>query len=316
MFFMFTFFNLTIRKQVLLLLSPLVLLVFFYSLTALRQHNQEKEEAFAQLRVINTTNKIRLTIHELQKERGRTASFLGISDEASTQNLVKQRESASKQTSTLAKDLENISTFKELVNLKELVRKIEDNLKIIEPTRKRVDEKTIQAPEAIKFYNDLIQSLMVFEEKMFSSINNSELKKIIYVVLALEFIKESSGQERAIGSNQLKKKSFDLDMFIKLKHLGYKISEEMNRIESTIDILLKSDFEKLKNNSKIEHMSDLRKKVYKNVQKNGLGDVASDYWFESATQAIDCIHQYNDKMAKKADQMRPFTELCQITKMG
>ncbi len=173
------FSRISINQQLFLLVLVPVLGLMFFSFPRVMDQIENREIIADVMLKLNESEKLSIVIHELQKERGRSAGFLASSD--SDIGLVKDQRLLSDSV---------IAEYKKLVPESKLFMKIED-------LRNGVDSRTLSGVEAIGLYTAMINgSLKGFEELIYE-IPLSERKNEMLNHYAILDAKENMGRIRA-----------------------------------------------------------------------------------------------------------------------
>jgi|GEM_PF-652761 methyl-accepting chemotaxis protein len=163
--------------------------------------NYEKEKNLENLKTsVLISTKISAVVHELQKERGRTAGYLGSNGEEFKAELKKQRAETDKKIG----ELESLLNKQTLAALPPQVREkfveLLNNLNSISSVRLKVDSKEIPLQKAITFYTNLDNQLIDMVATLAHYAKEADVARELLAYSNLMYAKEKAGLERAILS--------------------------------------------------------------------------------------------------------------------
>ncbi len=282
-------------KLVLILLLPLLGLLYF-SIFNIYDKIQVLDE-MTQIENLTTLSvQVSLLIHETQKERGRTAGFLGAEGAEFKKELTGQRIDTDRQITNLTNFLEIFE--KELLGdvFNTLLNDALTRLNNIENIRDNVSDLKISLNEAISYYTDMNTVFLDIIGQSSNLSNNSQLTIRLSSYHNFLQSKERAGIERAVLSNTFVADKFNPGMYEKFLYL---IAEQDTYIDifikSAIDIDKEFFLDQMKHNSVIE-VSNLRDIAIENKLKGGFG-VDAGLWFDTITLKINQLKSIDDYLA-------------------
>ncbi|MEP7705181.1 methyl-accepting chemotaxis protein [Paraglaciecola sp. 25GB23A] len=164
----------------------------------------------------NTMNRTELLslsnalLHEVQKERGMTAGFIGSEGRKFTNELIDQRRNVDKAIQNLNEYLTNLND--DLID-SFLAEPVKTRLSALSGTRTSVDEMSIELSSAIRYYTSINLVILEFNGILARDIDVPLLKQKFTVLYNLSNVKEASGIERALLSNAFAEGSFNSNLF-------------------------------------------------------------------------------------------------------
>jgi len=247
---------------------------------------------------LEIATKISTLVHEIQKERGYTAGFLGSKGKKFSHELSEQRNN------TDAK-LKELQSFINLQNLNEQspsfinnFNQALTNLKKLTNIRKNIDSFKIEKKDAIAYYTknngvflDSIATLAKYS-------NNPKIIKDLNSFVNFLYAKERAGIERAVGAGAFSSNSISADGRIKFNNL---IAEQNTYIKSC-KILKKDEktfyYDQLMQGQVVQEVERMRLIILKAHNIGGF-HVDANYWFKIATQKINKLKEIEDYMVSK-----------------
>jgi methyl-accepting chemotaxis protein len=151
-------------------------------------------------------------VHELQKERGLSAVYIGSKGAKMGSELDAQRKNADKELGDLNKNFETFhgkELDKSINASKEILGKLDDS-------RKAVSGQAMTVPECVEYYSKLNNQLIGIIGSIPLLINNGEISNRFMGFLAAQNFKEPMGLERAILAGTFANNKFAPGMYRKL----------------------------------------------------------------------------------------------------
>ena len=259
-----------------------------------------------QLRIKNTSlqKQIELLVsatnlvHELQKERGATAGFIGSKGSKFSTILKKQRETTNKKIAILKSKINklsanilNESSRKDFNSAVEML----SNISII---RSQVDELTIPAKSAIAFYTYLNGTFINSIGLSSSSATNKHEARDLSAWYNFIMSKERAGIERAVMSNTFARNKFlpgMKDKFIKLmtEQDSFLVSFEKSTTSKVLAF-----YKKTLQGDIIDEVNKMRKIAKDSITIGGFG-IDATYWFSQITAKINLLKKIDDYLAEE-----------------
>lgn len=249
-------------------------------------------------RLTEFTPKIGNLIHELQKERGTSAGFIGsqASPTFTTKLLGQQNESDKKQANfNIAVSAIDLTAIND-----DLVKKTalaETALTQLEQKRSDVRQLTATVGEMARYYTGTIAKLLDMIKVVGNITNNPDLLRDINSYIALLEAKERAGLERAMGANGFAKGSFS-DVIYK-KFVGLIAQQEafLTTFQANANEDIKAYFSQTMTGPVIANVDHLRGFVFKDYRDVSASEISGGQWFDIITRKIDLYHRVEDKFS-------------------
>lgn len=198
-------------KMKLIALFPLIFIIglsFFMVFDAYEKNI--KQENVKELIVLNS--KISLLLHETQKERGLSISYLESNIETFKKNLLAQRELTNNRINELKDFIKNFAHYPEQGKIS--IQNAVEEISKIENIRKEIDNLSIDNRKVISYYSSINSSLLSFVANSSFVGENENIINSITAYYNFLMAKERAGLERAIGSSAFINKTFINNTFI------------------------------------------------------------------------------------------------------
>ncbi|SIS57228.1 methyl-accepting chemotaxis protein [Neptunomonas antarctica] len=233
-------------------------------------------------------------VHELQKERGATAGFLGSKGQQFSDVLNQQRRSTQK----VQQQWENFVNQNVLENkiLNALARDVKQQLGSVNSVRARVDALQIPLSEALGYYTGLNTRLLSAGATTANLSQNVNLTRASLAYYTFLQAKERAGIERAVLSNTFAGDKFAPGLYEKFITL---VTEQ--NTYSRIFKTLASDkhlalFNELSGSAVVEEVERFRSIASDKASSGGF-NVESKQWFGEATKRINLLKKLEDTLA-------------------
>jgi len=290
--------NLTIKTKLIILVFVSVFSTTILSYILISK-NYEDYRLNRQLeKSIKFAVKISNLVHELQKERGRTAGFLGSGGKKFSAEIKEQRDLTNKRRDDLEKFLKS-KDFKDIDNsIKNRFKKAYSLLKVLDKVRNKIDKFAINTKDAIGYYTKMNSLFLDTIALISKNAHNEKLAKELIAYTNFLLSKERAGIERAVLSNTFARDQFLPGFFVKFITL---ISEQKAFLKS-FEVAAPRDFitfyqEKLKG----EVIQEVKRMENIAIKKANIGGFGIDpgYWFKKITQKINLLKDVEDYISKK-----------------
>ena len=288
------------QKLNLIMLVPLVVIVLLAVKLTLDSYGISKNLNSLD-KVVVLSTKIGALVHESQKERGMTSSFIETKGEQFKTELPSQRlnvDEKLKEFNTFLSSFDKTGYSLEFTqNLDSAIKKLEE----LGSIRSAVNSFSIKGFIAIEYYTELNKLLLNVIGSITKLSNNAEITENLVSYMSFLLVKERTGIERAIGTNTFAKDSFAEGM----KSRFYTLVAEQN---AYIDSFFKvSDsktiefYQETMKSQAIQEVEKMRKiALYSNLDSNF--GVDSAYWFKQITEKINLLKEVENHIAQSLSE--------------
>ncbi len=280
--------NLTIRSKLILLSSIVLLVIFAYSLKiAVSSYNSYDNDSETR-NIIELSIKISSVLHELQKERGASAGFVGSGGKKFADILPLQRKETDKKIAELKEycagcELSKVSIVKAQVDLNSIT-----------PIRAKIDSSSISLKDTVGFYTSLNKNI-IDTISYFSTIpENAEVRTDFSSYVVFISSKERAGIERAVLSGVFAADKFTITSFAKFSSLASEQKTLLNLFSNTTSKTLKNKLQETQSHPsfiEVQRMRDIA------LSKNEGFGIDSLYWFKTITTKINELKKFEDTIA-------------------
>ncbi|MCC4859577.1 methyl-accepting chemotaxis protein [Vibrio splendidus] len=231
-------------------------------------------------------------VHELQKERGMTAGFIGSQGTKFVSELRAQRTSADNRRNQRTEYWQSAEI--DLPQISRLNTEISQSLNQITSIRNRVDSQSIPLSEALGYYTKLNAKLLSVSALIAELSSDATITAETIAYYNFLQGKERAGIERAVLNNTFSKNEFGPGMLVKFISLV----TEQNTYFSNFEVLGNPDnvrfFEQQLNDRSVAEVEKLR-----DVAESKMSgfDVDPVYWFAQSTARIVQLKKTENQLA-------------------
>jgi methyl-accepting chemotaxis protein len=301
---MFAWFgNVKVGVRVLIgMLVPVMGLVFYSGISMLDKFSTAQEMERVQA-LAEIAPKISALVHELQKERGQSAGFIGSKGKSFADVLPTQR----KDTDAKRAQLKDAMAVFRFADYQATVRQSADaaaaNIAKLDQMRGGIDKLDMTVPQMAKYYTGTIMSLLgVIDEMLVSSTNDAVSKEIGGYIAFLQG-KERAGRERAMGAGGFGAGKFSRPVynnFVQLIAAQNQFFENFRLYGSDAEWAF---YQKTMTGKAVEEVERMRQIAIASPETGDMGGITGPYWFEQITSKIDLLKKVEDHIAHDLDSI-------------
>jgi len=287
--------NISFKQKIFILLAIPLFGFLFSSVSSMLQGIAKTQEMSQLARSTKLSTVYSDLVHELQKERGMTAGFLGSKGTKFANNLSRQRISANDK-NAIRKNYWRDNAFEDS-KIKALNSNIDKQLSQLSSIRSQVDQQTISTAKAINYYTNTNKLLLSISTLISEISTDSQVSK--EVVAYYNFIqgKERAGIERAVLSNTFSANKFSEGMFVKFITLVSEQNTYMSSFTAFANTNNKTFYQKQINSPAVIEVLRLREIALEKAQ-GGEFAIDANHWFEQATKRIGLFKKTEAQLSK------------------
>ena len=279
--------KITIRSK-LILLSAIALstLFIFSSIISYSAYSKYENDSKA-YSIIELSVKLSSLLHELQKERGASAGYLGSKGKEFASILSAQQKNSDAKITNLqnfyaTSSLQEVSIAQEKVHL--------DSLDMM---RKKILSQKVTLQDAVAFYTTLNKTIIDTIANFSTIPKDNRIRTYFSSYVIFISAKERAGIERAVLSGVFAKDSFDMKSFAKFSSLASEQKTLLNLFLQTTSKNLKENFLQLQKDPSFLEVNRLRAIA---LSRNNNFGIDSVYWFDTITKKINKLKIFEDKI--------------------
>ncbi|ACO04703.1 MULTISPECIES: methyl-accepting chemotaxis protein [Persephonella] len=293
---MYFFSNLSIKTKLLILSLVPVLVILFYSGLIFNGNYNKYRETQSLEHAVNLSVKLSAVVHEVQKERGRTAGFLGSEGKEFRSELSAQRKLTDKKVDELKSYIRKIDLSHLPEGLKMEINVILEKVDTIPQIRREVDDFSITLREAIKLYTDINTKLLHAIGSIAKYSSDAKITRELAAYVNFLLAKERMGIERAVLSAVFARDSFNEHLYQRFLSLlseqrAFLTGFKMLATDKFLNFYKKTMVGKAI--KEVERMENIA------LEKASVGAFGIDpsYWFDTITEKINLMKKVEDYMS-------------------
>lgn len=263
-----------------LTLIPSIVLVVFMSLELFREYHsfQQAQDTVADAQLTSFTSQL---VHELQKERGMSAGYIGSNGSSFNSQLQKQRKLTddSLQAFTNFYQADNYHTATNLT-----INQLVTNLNQLSKIRGKISSLNISLSDALSFYTSNNKLILDLNGMLAAELEETKSAERFLTLYNLAYAKEQAGIERAVLSSVFSQDSFTSQLFLKFSELVSKQDVYIQSAYAVSTANFKSEIDRFVN-AKASKDVDRYRDIARNSQNNF--NVDAKEWFEVATKRLN-----------------------------
>ncbi|OQQ09554.1 chemotaxis protein [Vibrio splendidus] len=285
--------DMSFKQKIIALLILPILGFLWLSVSAISKGVETKTEMSSLNQLTRLSVVYSELVHELQKERGMTAGFIGSQGTKFVSELASQRTSADNRRNQRNDYWQ--STNIELPQINRLNTEISQSLNQLSSIRNRVDSQSIPLSEALGYYTKLNAKLLSVSALIAELSSDAAITTETIAYYNFLQGKERAGIERAVLNNTFSKNEFGSGMLVKFISLV----TEQNTYFSNFEVLSTPAnvrfFEQQLNDRSVAEVEKLRGLA---ESKMSGFDVDPVYWFSQSTARIVQLKKTENHLAE------------------
>ena len=236
-------------------------------------------------------------VHEMQKERGASAGFIGSKGQKFTQKLSEQREQTNAKNTALTEACKAFDVAAYGPGLLGKVEAMRKALARLDSVRGQVSGLSITVPRMAGYYTLTIAKLLSIVEEMAVLSTNAEVANAITAYTSLLQGKERAGLERAMGSVGFSAGRFAPPIYRRFLQLIAMQDTFLGVFQNYATAEQKALYEKTVSGHAVDEADRMRKIAIESITTGNTGGIEGPYWFDAITHKIDRLKVVEDKIA-------------------
>ncbi|WP_157846022.1 nitrate- and nitrite sensing domain-containing protein, partial [Kiloniella litopenaei] len=277
------------------LLAP-VLGLLFYSTYTLLEKNATVNSMEKILNIAESAPDLSAYIHNLQAERGASASYIGANGSSALKN---QLDDSHRRTNESQKafqtQLTNLIAHADNDRFISKLDKVQTTARELEKYRSSVINIELSAKEMASYYSRTIASLIDLIAEMPHQSKDGGISNEITALIALLQAKENAGIERAIGTASFTSGSFDTDQYRQISSLISKQQSYFWIFQNYASDKQNSRYNDLLANPVSQRLSDMRDVIAQYPDTFDLRGISGQEFFDVTSSRINILREIEIK---------------------
>ncbi len=278
-----------VHKLLLMLTFPMIGLLYF--LVSDLTSSSEMLENLEQLQIQSTLSvKASALVHELQKERGMSAGYLGSKGKSFSSKLSVQRKLTNEK---LGQFMEYLYKHRSNEQMSQATTSAVSELDNINARRKEIDNLDIETKLAINYFTDMNADLLILTSEAAATSTEAEIARLASAYVSFLQSKERAGIERAVLSGVFAAKKFGSGTFNRFSSLVAKQQAYMNLFFLLADKEERDYYNSTMKGNFITETDKMRTIAF-NSAVGQIEGVDATYWFDMQTGKINLLKEVED----------------------
>lgn len=236
-------------------------------------------------------------VHELQKERGASAVYIGSKGSRFSDVLSRQRKDTDVKFSDLKKQLNSFDAKDFGDTLDRKMSSAMSELAQLQVTRDKVQGFDYTTPQMAKYYTGTIAGVLSVVEEMTLLSDDAEVTRSIIAYTNFLQMKERAGIERAVGAG-----AFGAGKFSSAAHQQFvSLLAEQKSLRRTFEEIASKEqvrfLDQTVSGSVVDDIARMRAIALGSIEAGNTGGVDGAYWFDQKTKEINLMKKVEDRVA-------------------
>ncbi len=289
-------FTSSLRSKLILMAAIPALALLYFAGTGVLERLSTSKEMVKLESLVDVSVKIGALVHEMQKERGMSASFIGSNGVKFAAELPAQRTKTDKAVEMLQTTLKSFNAGSYSDGLKTLLGAAVSNLGELTAKRGIISALGMEGTQSSAYYSKTISSLLDVPTQVSILSSHSEISRLASAYSSLLKAKERAGMERALLTTVFAADQFTPDTqsrFLKNfsaqdvytdMFFGYALDSQKEFYKAQVS------------GPAVDEVARMKKIAMDKGNEPGMG-IDPAYWFKTVTEKIDLIKEVENKLS-------------------
>ncbi|MEQ8825380.1 MAG: nitrate- and nitrite sensing domain-containing protein [Filomicrobium sp.] len=282
-------------RLAMLAIVPLLCLIAV-SFSKIYSEYSYSKRAYETVELLSVAPVVSNLVHELQKERGTSAGFIGSKGKIFSQEIGARRVDTNEKLEEFRAAEIKATGRLSSPSFAEPLARAEAALAELAEMRRKVDRFDVTVPQMARYYTPLIMNLLAMVESLNTKVDDAIVLREVTALNDLLQGKERAGVERAMGAAGFGSGTFKPAIhknFIRLGAMQDVFFHNFKAIGTKEDIEF---FEKTMSGSVQDDVKRMRKLAEKAPFGADISSVTGPQWFAASTKRIDALHVVEQKL--------------------
>ncbi|WP_321390064.1 nitrate- and nitrite sensing domain-containing protein [Emcibacter sp.] len=235
-------------------------------------------------------------VHELQKERGASAGFIGSSGGSQQKTTLSgQRKKTDAAIGSFAKVNADFPREDYGKDFSALVNEAQSSLAELRAVRAEISDLERTVPQMAAYYTDTIAHLLDIIKSAALLTDDADISRKITAYIALLEAKERAGQERAVGNGGFSRGSFNAASLKRFAELIEAQKSFLTVFNTYASPQLKKFYGKTVAGQSVDNVDAMRSHIFDRSGVVDDGTYSNSFWFKEITNKINLLKEVEDK---------------------
>ncbi|SMF20904.1 Methyl-accepting chemotaxis protein [Tistlia consotensis] len=236
-------------------------------------------------------------VHELQKERGISAGFIGAGRQGGFADRLDAQRRATDARLGPTRDLLARQARRQEAPLDAQLTAAVERLDALPALRRNVGDGTLSLADSVAAYSETVGQLIGLVSRMAVLSRDPDVRQTITAYVSVLQAKERAGLERAMGANGFAASAFPPALHRRLLALVTAQDQFLDRFREAASPSERERFRALAGDATFAEVARLRRIAIDAGYGGPLDGVTASAWFDAATARIDRLKQLEDLLA-------------------
>jgi methyl-accepting chemotaxis protein len=233
-------------------------------------------------------------VHELQRERGASAVYLGSKGTQFRLELPQQRQVTDERRRSALSFLAEQRAATKPGPYRTAIAAAENALSDLEGKRKSIDDLALPVTESNASFTKTIAALLSVSSEISKTSRQNDVTSATSAYVAFMQGKERAGLERATGAAGVAAGKFDIPTYTQLIGLRAEQEAYFSTFDATATPAERDFFKQTLSNTIAQDMDRMRDAIARGGMAGNLNGLDSKTWFDTATARIDLLKKVED----------------------
>ncbi|SFE91531.1 Methyl-accepting chemotaxis protein [Phytobacter palmae] len=289
-------YRISMRMKLFIALFPLLLAVIWFAGSGMlsRIGTERQMNTIGQLTTL--ARSAGDVVHQLQRERGMSAGFIGARGQQFRDEIIVQRKLTDDALEKLNQALASADTNVTQGNIAATLNVFKDRIQSLDSTRNAISALNIDAIKSTQFYTQTISGLLSFVGGIGQLSASGPMVNELAAFYSLLNLKEQAGIERALLTNVFSVDRFSDGQFRMLSDVVGKQEAWLTATRRFSSASQAAELDKALLSSDAARALELRTVALNKAQDGGFGVKPTD-WFTAQTRRIEILRQVENQTA-------------------
>ncbi len=235
-------------------------------------------------------------IHELQRERGASAVFIGSKGTQLRAELPEQRKRADSERNAAMAIVAALGATAS-AEFKESIAKAEMAVHALDARRGEIDAQSISAPASSTYFTDTIARLLVVAREIAKVSRQSSVAMAVSSYVSFIQAKEEAGKERAFAAGSVAAGRFDVPTFAKVLGLATSQQAYFSTFEAAADPAQREFYNRTMSGPIVDTVVRMREIIANGGLSGDMKGLDGKAWYDATTARIDTLKIVEDRLA-------------------
>jgi methyl-accepting chemotaxis protein len=252
--------------------------------------------------VVAVTTAISNLVHELQRERGGSAVFLGSRGQQMADQLPGLRQRSDQRRAEFDVAVRQFNAEAIDGRLSEMMRTAETAVAELATRRQAISQQQVAAPASNAYFTATIARLMEVSMEASKLVHHGEVLNSVAAYINFSQAKERSGQERATGAPGFAAGRFEPAAFRRFLELQAEQAIYFGQYNLYATAAQRALLTRVVSGEPVSEVERMRRMAIEAGAGGALSGVDGAFWFRQTTARIDLMKQVEDQLAAELMQ--------------